>query len=131
VLRVPLPGWQISEKPAGCVPEFALGPKGEVVVASDSVPVLLRVDPDTLATTRHPLRLDDGSGTDRDTGIEALRYDAARGAYFAVSRHDGSLWRIDPDLSRARRMTHLLVRRENDCGARAAAALGRMGPMYR
>ena len=126
VLRVPLLGWQISERPKGCVPQFALGPEGEAVIASDAVPVLLRVDPETLKATRHELRLDDGSGTDRDTGIAALRYDSARGAYFAVSRQDGSIWLIDRELRRARRMGRLVVPREDDCGARAAALVRRL-----
>lgn len=119
VLRVGLLGWQISEKPAGCVPQFALGPKGEAVIASDLVPVLLRVDPETLAVTRYELRLDDGSGIDRDTGLTGLRYQPARGAYLAVSRADGSVWWIDRELRAARRVGRLAVPPGNDCGARA------------
>jgi len=121
VLRVPLLGWQISEKPAGCVPEFALGPKGEAVVASDLVPVLLRVDPETLKVTRHELRLDDGTGSDRDSGVTVLRYLPARGAYLAVSRQDGSIWRIDRDLRTAHRLGRQALPQQNDCGARAGA----------
>lgn len=126
VLQVPLLGWQISGRPAGCVPEFALGPKGEAVIASDSVPVLLRVDPGTLATARYPLRLDDGSATDRDTGVAALRYDAARGVFLAVSRRDGTLWRIDRELRKATRIGQRVVTARNDCGARADDFLRRL-----
>ena len=121
VLRVPLLGWQISGKPDGCVPDMALGPKGEAVIASDLVPVLLRVDPETLAVTRYELRLDDATGTDRDTGFTVLRYLSARGSYLAVSRQDGSIWRIDRELRNAQRMGRLVVPQENDCGARATA----------
>ena len=126
VLRVPLLGWQIADEPDGCVPEFALGPKGEAVIASDLVPVLLRVDPETLKVTRHELRLDDDTGTDRDTGVTVLRYLPARGAYLAVSRQDGTIWRIDRELRNAHRMGRQVVPQANDCGARAGALVRRL-----
>ena len=109
VLRVPLLGWQISERPKGCVPQFALGPKGEAVIPSDLVPVLLRVDPETLAVTRYELRLDDGSGTDRDTGISGLRYVPGLGGYLAASRRDGTVWRIDRDLQHPRALGYRVM----------------------
>jgi hypothetical protein len=126
VVQVTLLGWQISEKPAGCVPDFALGPEGEAVVASDIVPVLLRVDPETLKVTRYELRLDDGKGVERDTGFALLRYLPQGGAYLVVSRRDGSMWRVDRDLRSAHWMGNALVPTENDCGAEAAAFVRRM-----
>jgi hypothetical protein len=120
VLRVPLLGWQISEEPAGCVPQFALGPEGEAVIGSDLVPVLLRVDPETLAVTRYPLRLDHGSGVDRDTGFTALRYVPSLGGYLLVSRRDGTLWRIDRELRSATKVGVSTQAPQSDCGARVA-----------
>lgn len=110
VLRVPLLGWQTAGRPDGCVPEFALGPGGEAVIGSDLVAVLLRVDPETLTVTRHELRLDDGSGADRDTGFAALRYDPARGAYLLASRADGSIWQVDRELRGALRTSDPAMR---------------------
>ncbi len=100
--RVPLPGWMWLGEPTGCLPDLALGPKGEALISSDVVPTLWRVDPDTLAVTWHALALD--ADADKDIGFSELRYSAEQDAYVAVSALYGSVWRIDPMLQRAQKV---------------------------
>ena len=98
-----LPDWLWAGAPYGYLPDLALGPKGEVVVTSDVIPTLWRIDPETLAVSAHVLVLDaDG---DRDVGFSGLAYSFEYGAYFAVSKNHGSLWRIDPLLRRAQKVS--------------------------
>jgi hypothetical protein len=99
---VPLPGWVWAGAPYGCLPDLALGPRGEAVVTSNVLPTLWRIDPDTLAVTEHALALD--ADTDKDVGFTGLVFSARHGAYFAVSDVHGSLWRIDPQLKTAQKM---------------------------
>jgi len=115
VLRVPLPGWQFAGEPYGCLPGLALGPQGEAVISSDVVPVLWRVDPETLAVTRHEPRLT--ADTDKDVGFTALSYSSEQGAFLAVSGAHGTVWRIDRQLRQAQRMVRQ-VPREKGCGPR-------------
>jgi len=82
-VALPLPGWHWAGAPYGCLPGLALGPKGEVVVTSDVLPKLWRVDPETLAVSVHSPTLDDR--TDRDVGFSTLSYSARHGAYFAMT----------------------------------------------
>jgi len=124
VLRVQVPGWIFAGEPYGCLPALALGPQGEAVISSDVAPVLWRVDPETLAVTRHTLRLD--IDTDKDVGFTVLSYLRARGAYLAVSSRQGTLWRIDRALGTAHRLARR-VPRENDCGVRALALIRQFG----
>lgn len=98
-----LPGWFWASAPYSCAPDLALGPKGEVVVSSNIVPTLWRIDPETLAVSVHPLVLD--ADVDKDVGFSGLAYSAQHAAFFAVSDTHGSLWRIDPLLERAQKVT--------------------------
>ncbi len=100
---VRLEGWQWVAPPYACPPDVALGPEGEAVVTSNVVPVLWRVDPQTLAVSVHPLELD--ADTDKDVGFSALVYSLEEGAYLGVSETQRSLWRISRDLTRAEKMT--------------------------
>lgn len=102
IMEVHLPGWHWAGSPYGCLPDLALGPKGEVVVTSDVLPTLWRIDPDTLAVSVHPLALD--ADADKDIGFSGLAYASDYGAFFAVSYSHGSLWRIDPLLTRAQKI---------------------------
>jgi hypothetical protein len=113
-----LPGWHWAGAPYGCPPDLALGPQGEVIVTSDVLPKLWRVDPETLAVTVHSPALDDRA--DRDVGFSALSYSSRHGAYFAVGSTPGSLWRIDPFLSTAREAP-LAASRTQSCGLPSAA----------
>jgi glutamine cyclotransferase len=100
--RVPLPDWTYAGPRFGCAPSLAVGPDGEAVVTSDVMPTLWRVDPRTLAVTRHELKLD--ADNDKDVGFFDLAWEAREGAYFAASTADGALWRIDRELKAARKV---------------------------
>jgi hypothetical protein len=100
--RVPLPDWTYAGPRFGCAPSLAVGPNGEAVVTSDVMPTLWRVDPRTLAVTRHELKLD--ADNDKDVGFFDLAWEAREGAYFAASTADGALWRIDRELKAARKV---------------------------
>lgn len=114
---LPLPGWHWAGAPYGCLPALALGPKGEIVITSDVLPKLWRVDPETLAVTVHTPALDDRA--DRDVGFSELSYSARHGAYFAVGSTPGTLWRIDPLLRRAQEAP-LAASRTQSCGLTSA-----------
>ena len=102
-VQIPLPGWVWVGPPRGCPPNLALGPRGEIVVTSDVLPTLWRVDPVTFEVSVHPLALD--ADTDKDAGFSGLVYSSRHGAYFAVSHALGSMWRIDPLLKTAHRIS--------------------------
>jgi hypothetical protein len=99
VAQIALPDWVWVAEQYACAPDLAIGPRGEAVISSNVVPTLWRVDPITLAASKHDVVIDDDSG--RDIGFTALAYSVEQGVYFAVSPSQGSLWRIDPLLRRA------------------------------
>lgn len=99
---ISLADWQWAAEPYACAPDIAIGPRGEAVVTSNVLPVLWKIDPETLAVTMHRLQLD--ADSDKDVGFSGLAYSAREGAYFAVSELHGSLWRIDPMLRRAQKI---------------------------
>lgn len=101
--HIQLPDWVWVGEPYNCAPDLALGPKGEALISSNVVPTLWRIDPVNLAVSRHELVLDQDTG--KDVGFTGLAYSAEQGAFFAVSALHGSLWRIDPSLSRAQSIT--------------------------
>jgi hypothetical protein len=103
-IAVPLPGWVWAGAPYGCLPDLALGPRGEVLVTSDIVPTLWRIDPRSLAVSVHALALDADGG--RDVGFTGLAFSPRHGAYFASSEAHGSRWRIDLTPGTARKLTH-------------------------
>jgi hypothetical protein len=99
---VTLPGWHWAGEPYACAPAVATGPRGEVVVTSNVLPVLWKVDPATLAVSVHRLQLD--ADSDKDVGFSGLAYSERDGAWLAVSEAHGTLWRIDPLLRRAQKV---------------------------
>ncbi|MGH2361937.1 MAG: hypothetical protein ACRDGM_15535 [bacterium] len=101
-MAVSLPGWINVDAPYSCLPDLALGPRGEAIVTSNVVPTLWRIDPDTLATSVHPLLLD--ADTEKDVGFSALAYSARHEAFIAASYAHGSLWKIDALLKRAEKI---------------------------
>lgn len=101
-VSVPLPGWVVAGAPDGCLPDLALGPRGEAVVTSNVLPTVWRIDPVSLAVTEHALALDADTG--KDVGFTGLVYSALHGAYFATSDVHGSLWRIDSQLRTAQKV---------------------------
>ena len=101
--HIQLPEWLRVDESFNCAPDLALGPGGEVLVTSNVMPTIWRIDPVTFAVTRHELALDEDTG--KDVGFTAMAYSAELAAYFAVSAMHGSLWRIDPLLKRAQKVT--------------------------
>lgn len=101
-IPVAIPGWVWADTAYGCLPDLALGPKGEAIITSNVVPTLWRVDPETLAVTQHPLALEGDEG--RDVGFSGLTYSARHGAWFGISDAHRSLWRIDAALTRAEKV---------------------------
>jgi hypothetical protein len=99
---IELPGWHWAGELYACAPAIAVGPRGEVVVTSNVLPVLWKIDPQTLAVSVHRLEL--SADTDKDVGFSGLTYSARDGAWLAVSELHGSLWRIDPMLRRAQKI---------------------------
>jgi hypothetical protein len=99
---VPLPDWLWVGTHHSCLPDLALGPKGEAVITSNILPTLWRIDPETLAVSVHPLALD--ADTEKDVGFSALVYSPTHQAFFAVSDLHGSLWRIDPQFRKAEKI---------------------------
>ncbi|HMA87363.1 MAG TPA: hypothetical protein VKP89_01315 [Burkholderiales bacterium] len=124
VRQVSIPGWKSGAEPDGCLPDIAVGAQGEAVVSSDAIPVLWRIDPDTLAVTRHDLRLD--THRSKGVGFTLLRYVPQQGWYLAVDGLQGTIWRIDGDLKNAYMMARELPR-VKDCGTRAVALLRLFG----
>ena len=98
---VPIPGWLWADVAYACLPALALGPKGEALVTSNVVPTVWKIDPETLAVSEHALTLD--ADQDKDVGFSGLAYSSEHAAFFAVSEF-GSLWRIDPDLTRGEKV---------------------------
>jgi len=98
-VAVPLPDWLWLGADYSCLPDLALGPNGEAVVTSNILPTLWRIDPETLAVSVHELVLDADTG--KDVGFSGLVYSSAHHAFFAVSDLHGSLWKIDPQLTKA------------------------------
>lgn len=101
-VAVKLPQWHWADEPYACPPAIAIGPRGEALVTSNVLPVLWKIDPQTLAVTVHRLQLD--ADAERDVGFSGLVYSARDNAYFAVSELHGTLWRIDPLLRRGQKI---------------------------
>jgi hypothetical protein len=101
-IAISLPGWVWAGAAYACLPDFALGPRGEAVITSNVVPTLWTIHPETLGVTVHPLALD--ADTDKDVGFSGLAYSAEHAAFFAVSSLHGSLWKIDPLFRRAQKI---------------------------
>jgi hypothetical protein len=100
--RVRLEGWLWVAPPYACAPDLALGPNGEAVITSNVVPVMWRIDPETLAVTVHPLSLD--ADTDKDIGFSSLVYSPEQEAFIGVSDAYRTTWRIDAQLTAARKI---------------------------
>jgi hypothetical protein len=124
IRAIKLPDWQFAGQPYGCLPDLALGPKGEVVVSSDVMPALWRVDPNTLGATRHELTPD--ADNDKDVGFTIIRFIPAQGVYLGVSAPHGTLWRIDRGFKYAHRLMRQIPR-GSDCGVRAESILRQFG----
>jgi hypothetical protein len=99
---VELPGWTWAGAQWACPPDLALGPNGEAVVTSNVVPTLWKIHPETLAVTVHSLQLDPPTGI--EVGFSELVYSRDEGTFLAVSDTSGARWKIDAQLTTARRV---------------------------
>lgn len=124
-IALAIPGWVWADAAYGCLPDLALGPKGEAVVTSNVIPTLWRIDPVTLAVTEHRLALDADEG--RDVGFSGLAYSARHGAWFGVSDAHRSLWRIDASLTRAEKV-RLPAPLDGGCEVATATRLAALDP---
>ena len=99
---VTLPEWTRAGESHACPPALAVGPRGEILVTSNVLPSVWRIDPHTLKVTVHELELD--SDRDKDVGFSTLQYSHAEKAWFAFSAALGSTWRIDPGLTQGKKI---------------------------
>lgn len=118
---IALPEWIWASELHSCPPDVAIGPNGDVVVTSNVVPVVWRIDAASFQVSRHDLVADEHKG--REVGFSALTYSAQQGAFLAMNGLDGSLWRIDASLRRAQHIPlSVSIPRACSLGARAGAA---------
>jgi len=115
---VALPGWLWVGGPH-CAPDLALGPKGEVIVTSNVVPTLWKIDPQTFRVSVHQLALDTDNG--KDVGFAAIVYSAEQATFVAYSEVQRSVWKIDPVLSSATKIADSDLNRSRQA-QRAATA---------
>lgn len=99
---VELEDWRWAGEPHTCDPGLILGPAGELIVSSDVLPWLWRIDPKTLQATIHRPRLD--ADHEMDVGFASFEYAPHRGVFFGIDHWHGSLWEVDPDLETARKV---------------------------
>jgi hypothetical protein len=120
--EVAMPDWQWASAPYACMPDLAVGPLGEVVVTSNVLPKLWRIDPQSKAVTVHALALD--ADNDKDVGFSGLIYSDVHSSFIAVSQIHRSLWMIDPELRRGRKV---VLEEINDLSWQQDAAFIRAG----
>lgn len=99
-----LPDWMWVDGAHACPPALAVGPRGEILVTSNVLASVWKVDPRTLKVTVHHLELD--SDGDKDVGFSTLRYSPDEGAWLAFSAAHGSTWRIDPTLTQGKKIAY-------------------------
>jgi hypothetical protein len=99
VTAIRLPGWASAAEPYACPPDLALVRGGDVLVTSNVTPAIWRIDPATLAVTRHDLAVH--NDRNRDIGFSRMHGSARGDALFAAGALDNSLWLIDSSLERA------------------------------
>ena len=98
IASLALQDWFVVRPEYACPPAIALGPKGAVVVTSNAMATVWRVDPESLRVTRHRLLRDADLG--RDFGFTRLRWSPESQAYVATA-DDGARWEIEASLTRA------------------------------
>lgn len=89
---VVLAGWIAANAPHVGEPACVVEPRGTVLMSSNIVPDLWRIDPATGSVERLAIRLVDRA--DRDVGFTQLERVDTRGLK-AKSAIDGTKWRID------------------------------------
>ena len=68
--RFELPGWVHAQDSYVCTPDLAVDAQGAVVVTSNVVPVVWRIEPATAQVTRHELALD--ADVDKAVGFTSI-----------------------------------------------------------
>ena len=116
-VNVELPGWSYAGAP-NCPPDLTVGPKGEIVVTSNVLQTLWRIDAESLAVTVHPLQLD--ADMDKDVGFAAVIYSPERAAFIAYSGVQRSVWKIDPALKTGERIGRVDLQQPRLRGGRCA-----------
>lgn len=96
--RVTLPGWVWADEAYSAPPDIALAPQGDILVTSNVLPVLWRIDRRTLGSTVHPLALD--QDRDKDVGFTRLRWSPGLRTFVAWT-DSGARWHIDAALGKA------------------------------
>ncbi len=89
---VVLAGWVAAHPPHAAPPACVVEPRGTVLMSSNIVPDLWRIDPATGAVEHLPIRLVDHPN--REIGFTQLEMVNPRGLA-AKSAIDGTDWRID------------------------------------
>jgi len=102
---ITLPDWVVAGEPYGGEPTLALGPGGDVLVTSDIMPFVWRVDPRTRAVSVHRPALN--AHQDKDFGFTSIAYSPKDGAYVATSSMPNARWRLDASLTRAELVSSL------------------------
>jgi hypothetical protein len=122
VRRVALPDRSV----AGfvCPPDMALDPSGAAFIASNVASTLWKIDAEDFGIQAQEITLHQGAN--RDIGFGALTF-AADGTLYALTAHEGSLWRIDVATLRAHEVA-LSQRLLNTCALRAADPRIASGP---
>ena len=98
--RFALPGWVNTVRTQASDPDLVVEPDGSLLVSSNIVPDLWRVDADSRAVAR--LRVAPDQDTTKDFGFASLRI-AGDGVLYAIGSIDGGGWRIDVEAGRAQR----------------------------
>ncbi len=111
-----IPNWIWARQPYACPPDLALSPTGEVLITSNVVPTVWRLDPSIPVITRHELVLMDTPG--QEFGFTSLEYSKAQEAFIGVSSVGGSVWRVDSLLREASRMPEAQAL-SKACGSKA------------
>jgi hypothetical protein len=96
--RFALPGWVYVTPRSACEPDLLVEAGGTVIVSSNIVPKLWRIDPE--ASSAVELELELQPETHKDFGFTTLRF-AEHGALHAGSSIDRSRWQIDLSNRRA------------------------------
>jgi len=103
---VALQDWVWVGEEYSCPPGIALAPEGDVLVTSNVIPVVWRIDRRTLTAKAYRLRLEQEQG--RDVGFISIRWSRNQGVYVAISNTE-ERWIVDASLSRARKAVGFVV----------------------
>jgi hypothetical protein len=99
--HVDLPGWVWVNEKYSCPPDIAFTPERDLLVTSNVLPAVWRIERRSLTATRHELALDREG--DRDIGFTRLRWSKELGVFVGTTDL-GERWYVDPSLSTAHRV---------------------------